>query len=745
MNSSTSHSHPDPDDLDDGDPRVFAAVQEYLAAAEAGNPIPRREFLLRHPEIADELASCLDGLALVQAAASEIPGAPPRPKRKRDLDPAMAQPIGDFQLVQEIGHGGMGTVYEAIQLSLGRRVAVKVLPLAAALDARHLERFHLEAQAAARLHHTNIVPVHAVGCERSVHFYAMQLIDGQSLAEVIRDLKLLAARNKGDAQKDDAGQDGDIDKTAHDLSTLRHTGGSAYAHSVARLAIQAAEALAYAHDAGVVHRDVKPANLMLDSTGKLWITDFGLAHMYAESQLTRTGDFVGTLRYMSPEQAAGRAVVLDQRTDIYSLGVTLYELLTLEPALPGTTHAELLLQHAEYQPRSLRSIDRTIPAELDTIITKAIAKDPADRYQTAGALADDLRRFLRDEPILARPPSMGVKARKWVRRHKYLSATVFALLALATLGFSISTFLIAREQERTEVALDLEKQRALEAQAQRVRAERSGQLARQAVEYFARIASEEMEGPQFASIRREMLEESLAYFESLNEEHGPGTSASAELDSDRTRFTRYLDLFTSFDGLMEARNRTRLLSEPSVQQDLKITRDQADDAFEAAQDAEFSAPATTASSQHPWPQQRTLETQARISRIDSAIAQSLGAKNALRLHQIQRQLLGPLAFDEPEAIDQLALDENQRSQIRAMIARYRNIHLTPGSQNVAYLAKIKAATLAKILALLTPDQLQRWNDVIGTPFTGSVRPGPGEGLPPRPPPGMPGEPPPGQW
>jgi hypothetical protein len=141
----------DENDAED-DPRLLAAVQEYLAAVEAGRPVTRRDFLARYPEIADELSQCLDGLAFVQAAAGEIPGAPPKPRRRSDIDPSMAQPIGDFQLVQEIGHGGMGTVYEAIQLSLGRRVAVKVLPMAAALDARHLERFHLEAQAAARLH-----------------------------------------------------------------------------------------------------------------------------------------------------------------------------------------------------------------------------------------------------------------------------------------------------------------------------------------------------------------------------------------------------------------------------------------------------------------------------------------------------------------------------------------------------------------------------------------------------------------
>ena len=308
----------------------------------------------------------------------------------------------------------MGVVYEAIQLSLSRRVAVKVLPLASSLDSRQLERFKNEAHAAAQLHHTNIVPVFAVGCERSVHFYAMQLIEGHSLADVIRDLRRVAGKFlPPDEQATDPAprltpyaspfprsspfsfsadqtqpflqRKGGAESVApaatpEVLTTLHGQKGSAFFRSVALLALQAAEALDYAHRLGVVHRDIKPANLLLDMRGTLWVTDFGLARMYADNSLTQPGDLIGTLRYMSPEQASGRAVVLDQRTDIYSLGITLFELLTLERAVTGLTREQLLHQINDVDAAPARSINKAVPQELETIVVKATAKDPADRY-----------------------------------------------------------------------------------------------------------------------------------------------------------------------------------------------------------------------------------------------------------------------------------------------------------------------------------------------------------------------------
>ena len=260
------------------------------------------------------------------------------------IDPALAE-LGDYRLVRELGRGGMGIVYEAEQVSLGRRVALKVLPFAAALDPPQLRRFQTEAHAAAQLHHTNIVPVFSVGCERGVHYYAMQFIDGRTLAQVILDQQR-------------AEPPGHEPSWPHSgPSALGTTGDRARFRLVAELGIQAAEALDHAHRLGIVHRDIKPANLLLDVRGNLWITDFGLARLQDEAGLTMTGDLLGTLRYMSPEQALAHRGTVDHRTDIYSLGVTLYELLTLRPAWRRTDRQELLRRIAQEEPIAPRRLD----------------------------------------------------------------------------------------------------------------------------------------------------------------------------------------------------------------------------------------------------------------------------------------------------------------------------------------------------------------------------------------------------
>src|SRR5262249_39264307 len=312
--------------------------------------------------------------------------------------------LGDFRLRREIGRGGMGVVYEAEQLSLRRRGALQVLPFAAALDPRQFQRFQNEAQAAAHLHHTIIVPVHAIGLDRGFPFYAMQLIDGQTLAEVIRTL-----RREGPSRPD---------TTQAALSSEPSHQAPSYFRAVARLGVQAAEALDYAHQQGVIHRDIKPANLLLDAAGHLWVTDFGLARFRADPALSASGALVGTLRYMSPEQALAKRALVDHRSDIYGLGATLYEALTLEPAFPAVDREELLRQIAAGQPRPPRRINQAVPKELEVVVLKAMAPEPEGRYATAQELADDLRRFLEDRPVLARKPSLGFRAARWARRHR---------------------------------------------------------------------------------------------------------------------------------------------------------------------------------------------------------------------------------------------------------------------------------------------------------------------------------------
>jgi serine/threonine protein kinase/Tfp pilus assembly protein PilF len=443
------------------DALVGRVVDEFLEALGRGERPAVADYAARHPEAAGVLREVLTALQFVRAAGPPSEGVEPA---AAVVGPARGT-LGDFRLLREVGRGGMGVVYEAEQLSLGRRVALKVLPFAATLDARQLQRFHNEAQAAAHLQHQHIVPVYFVGQERGVHYYAMQFIDGQTLAAFIKDLRRLTRPDPGPEAPapPSAAPDADTPPPARQASTEPSPHSPAHFRAVARLGAQAAEALEHAHQLGVIHRDVKPANLLVDRRGNLWVTDFGLAQVQSQPGLTLTGDLVGTLRYMSPEQASGRRVLLDHRTDVYSLGATLYELLTLEPAFPSQDRQELLRQITSEEPRPPRRLSRAVPAELETILLKALEKDPGDRYATAQELADDLGRFLKDEPIRARRPTWFQRLRKWGRRNRAVvwsaGVSAVALLLIAVVALTLGLLAVGREQGRTQAALDLEAKR----------------------------------------------------------------------------------------------------------------------------------------------------------------------------------------------------------------------------------------------------------------------------------------------
>jgi serine/threonine protein kinase/Flp pilus assembly protein TadD len=454
-------------------------IEGLTARLQAGEVIDLEACVREHPQHAEQLRRLVPALHLLADLGSSVGSGMAAAVGPGD---EVRGTLGDFRILREVGRGGMGIVYEAEQLSLSRRVALKVLPFAGALDAKQLQRFKNEAQAAAHLQHGNIVPVYFVGCERGVHYYAMQFIDGCTLAELIRHLKGLAPPRQGKAPPA-AGCEGDVPpaddaalttpyrpaavpatapaaETASlvGLSTASTLQGREHFRAAARLGLQAAEALQHAHELGVIHRDIKPGNLMLDGRGNLWVTDFGLAHMEAEATLTMSGDLVGTLRYMSPEQALAQRVAIDHRTDVYSLGATLYELLTLQPAFAGQNRQELLRQISFEEPQAPRKIDRAIPAELEIIVLKALAKNPAERYGTAQEMADDLRRFLEDKPIKARRPTLGQRLVRWSRRHQALVRSAVVVLLLAVIALATSTVLIARAWEKTEAALHAEKQ-----------------------------------------------------------------------------------------------------------------------------------------------------------------------------------------------------------------------------------------------------------------------------------------------
>lgn len=430
-----------------GDVRLEQIVEATIAQLQDGQVVDVEVVATTHPEYATQLRELLPIVKSMihrGATAEKSPNEGPCDFGKEAAE--SPQTLGDFRILHELGRGGMGVVHEAEQISLGRRVALKVLPFAAMLDKQQLARFKNEARAAATLDHPNIVAIYSVGAERGVHYYAMQLIEGRSLAEFIAAMKLGRSSSPEDpaprAVLDPKPTANDTAKVA--LPTVRASGSAAfstippfdsreYFRAIARLGIQAAEALDHAHQSGILHRDIKPANLLVDDAGKLWITDFGLARIEADAGITVTGDLLGTLRYMSPEQALAKRAVVDHRSDIYSLGITLYELLTLHHAYAAEDRQDLLRQIAFDEPLKPRQLNRDIPPDLETIVLKAISKGASDRYTTAMDLAEDIRRFVLDQPIRARQPSVAARARKWSRRHASVLTTAAgaALIGLA--------------------------------------------------------------------------------------------------------------------------------------------------------------------------------------------------------------------------------------------------------------------------------------------------------------------------
>lgn len=427
-------------------------MELYLEQLEAGECPDRASFLKEYPDIADDLVGQLEALEFLHFTAPQLAGGK---EVAADDEISPSATLGDFRLIKPIGRGGMGIVYEAEQLSLGRRVAVKVLPFASMLDPRQLKRFQNEARAAATLEHPHIVPIYFVGQERGVHFYAMQLIEGQSLAEVVRDMRttrhtkgqleatesqssaaspqksLLISTVEDDSVEpavNDAGPPVD-DKhlrqgiLSHPSDLQTSASRSEFYCTIAKLGAQAAEGLQHAHDQGIIHRDIKPGNLMVDWAGKLSITDFGLARLDTNESMTAAGDILGTLAYMSPEQLSARETT-DSRSDTYSLGATLYELLTRERPFYRRAEGKKLAAVLPEEVPPLRHFDRNIPLDLQTIVLKAMSGDPADRYLTALDMAEDLRSFAAGSAISARPASRLERALRWAQRHPRSVASV---------------------------------------------------------------------------------------------------------------------------------------------------------------------------------------------------------------------------------------------------------------------------------------------------------------------------------
>lgn len=461
-----------------------------------------QEYIDRHPDLADDIREVFPALVEMEQAERARQDSP---QPETPAVPPPHQQVGDYRVLREIGRGGMGVVFEAEQISLKRRVALKVLPKAVAGGGKSLERFRREARAAARLNHTNIVPVFEVGQENEVCYYAMQFIPGQGLDQIIQELRRLRdgdqsappgpqaaslltgcfdqpARN-GEAWSPeplgatpavtaDLGPGFSPADCAFKLQAPTSDSSAVlpgqvelsrvesdrrpYFQSVARVGHQVALALDYAHQRGIIHRDIKPSNLLLDGSGVVWVADFGLAKT-EEDGLTETGTLAGTLRYMAPERFRGEG---DARADIYALGLTLYEMLTLRPAFEARDPLELVERVTHQDPPRPCSLEPRVPRDLETVILKAIDRDPDRRYGTAAEMASDLRRFLDDEPVQARRLSVSERFTRWCRRNPAVASLVLLVVLVLVAGSAISTWFAVEADERAGEALGLSKENA---------------------------------------------------------------------------------------------------------------------------------------------------------------------------------------------------------------------------------------------------------------------------------------------
>jgi serine/threonine protein kinase len=756
--------------------RLTEALQEYLAALEAGQAPERQVFLARYPDIAAALATALEGLDLMHTAAAQIAVVAEKsaiPVASTSLGQLSAgMPLGDYRIVREIGRGGMGIVYEAQQLSLRRRVALKVLPFAAVLDPRQFQRFQNEAQAAACLHHKNIVPIFAVGCERGVHYYAMQYIEGQTLAALIHELRQQegvesAAPNPSSGKpaaldpvvgRQTPPRDGNAEPLSAPAAPAAETGvrspaasthrsirAPAFCHAVAQWGIQAAEALDHAHRAGIVHRDIKPANLLVDGHSQVWITDFGLAHVQGDARLTMTGDLVGTYRYMSPEQAAGGPGV-DHRTDIYSLGATLYELLTLKPAFDGKNRQELLRQIDLDEPAPPRRHNPAVPVDLETIVLKAMAKRADERYATAGELAEDLRRFLEQKAILARRPTLRERAGKWSRRHKAVVASAVVMLVLLAVGFAASTVLIAREQANTRAAYDRLAEEQSRTQAAYKAEARNFQQARRMLDFFTQVSADELANkPEAQEVRRKLLQAALDYYQDFIQQRPDDPSTREELVRSHLRVASLLNRMGAPDQALAALEQAPdpelqrlssalrltwlrnggpllLLEQPSVQEELILSEEQARQVTRLARRRRAAFWDSPDLSLQRW--RTKFEA---LAAQEKAVLEGLGPEQAQRLKQIAWQEGGASAFSDPELLEALGLTKEQKDKIRAIQDEARRtLWVGPRSGGPRPEDWKKAAdswTKARdqVVAVLTADQKARWKELTGEPFKGEIR------------------------
>lgn len=539
-------------DITDQSDLLDSLAEEFVSRRRQGERVSIEEYCLQYPDLAEEIRDIFPTvLELEQLKVHKVISSG---GTSASIGPVPLTRLGDFRIVREIGRGGMGVVYEAEQESLHRRVALKVLGTQLGMSARQKARFRREAEAAARLHHTNIVPIFGVGEDQGLQFYAMQFIEGVPLSRLVRAWREAACGGPSPDKSSqiasaagslslvgavrelldhDSSENGDTPSGAAARTLIDESEGPsvpsplmqvslqpdsgvsgpprvlvqqkpetpqlpaaptsregiepsppaprehrAFWQEIVRLVIDVAQALAHAHHMGILHRDIKPANLLLDTAGAIWVTDFGLAKVETQDHtITRSGDFIGTLRYVAPEQLHGKA---DPRSDVYSLGLTLFELLTLQPAFPDEPLAQIMLRQSRELPREPRAINPAIPRDLETITLKACAADPAHRYQSASEFAADLRRFIEDRPIRARPVTWMERTWRWSRKNPVISilGSLSALLLMTlVMVLSIANYKIGAANRQLGVSVDAARNSAAAAEKSAEEAKQERELA----------------------------------------------------------------------------------------------------------------------------------------------------------------------------------------------------------------------------------------------------------------------------
>ena len=451
-----------------------SVVEDFTLRLRSGERPAISEYKEKYPSVAEDIEELLTSVAMIEELKTQNP--PTQSTLKREMKEILKlDRIGDYRIIRELGRGGMGIVFEAEHDSLGRRVAIKVMPNRTFDDEKYLERFRREAQAAANLHHTNIVSVFGIGQTGEHHYYVMEYVDGESLSSILSRLNQLNESLTHDGKNIETIVDKGVDPIVQDDSRIEvgipavkptaalFNSSRERVRWAARLGAQIADGLAYAHALGTLHRDIKPSNLLVDKNETIWLTDFGLVKNLSNQTITKTGDIIGTPQYMAPESFEG---TYDERSETYCLGLTLYEMATLKPAFENASTPELIRKITTTSPLPPRKLDRKIPRDLERIILKAISREPGYRYQTALDLREDLRAFLDDRPIAARQISMAENLWRWSRRNPFpaamsiLTGLMICLIAIAaTVALAINNRALV-ESEENKKRLEVEFRRA---------------------------------------------------------------------------------------------------------------------------------------------------------------------------------------------------------------------------------------------------------------------------------------------